>query len=190
MPTFVARTNLPTREAFRWSLSVARRELGVSSGTLSQRLSDSNEAPGEDHCYSSKQIFGCVFGSLHKAKLDQVRQETAHTSLKTSILRGDFLNRAALQDVFDHCATSIKQTIEGSALTRSEKDDILRSISKIPIEIENLAAGSRRGQNGAPSGEDKAARKKRKPKRPAEAEHSKTIAAPLVDEWNPRSSIS
>ena len=80
MPTFVPRTNLPTKEPFRWSLSVARRELGVSSGTLRERLSDLNEAPGSDGRYSSRQLLGAFFGSLHKAKLKQIEEETAKFS--------------------------------------------------------------------------------------------------------------
>ena len=169
MPTFVSRSNLPTREPFRWSLTIARRELGLSWGTLSQRLGDANESPAADGCFSSRQLLSACFGSLHQAKLKQTQTETELTSLKASILRNEYLNRAALEEIFDRCAISIKQIVGNSGLSSAEQDDFLRSIARIKIEIGSLAAGSCRAGNG--SGDHAKPRKKpgQKPKRPAAA---------------------
>ena len=163
MPTFVPRTNLPTREPFRWSLWVARKELGISPTTLKGRLSDANEGPGPDGCYSTKQLLAAAFGSLHRARLSQIKEETQHTGLKNQILRSEYLNRAALEDVFGRCAISIKQIIENSALTRSEKDDLLHSLAAVREGISSVAAGSKRTGNG--SGDHPAKRKRGRPRK-------------------------
>jgi hypothetical protein len=166
MPTFVPRTNLPTKEPFRWSLNVARRELGVSSGTLSQRLSDANEAPGEDGCFSSRQLLSAVFGSLHKAKLEQVQQETQHTVLKNQILRGEYLAKDELTRIFGETATSMLEVIQHSKLTLAEQADLQRVLSTVPIRISDLAKAHSRLGEPSPNGHPK---RGRKPKRPAEA---------------------
>jgi hypothetical protein len=153
MPTFVAKSNLP-RDPFRWSLS------------------DSNEAPGSDGCYSSRQLLSACFGSLHKARLEQIEQETKHTGLKNGILRGEFLDRRALESVFGQVATLMKQVIENSPLDRSEKDDLLRALASVPVGIADVAAAGRRAGNGSGDhSEGTKPRKKpgRKSKRPAES---------------------
>jgi hypothetical protein len=113
-------------------------------------LSDANEPPGEDGCFSSRQLLSAVFGSLHKAKLHQVQEETRYTALRSQILRGEYLERAALQNAFGRVAERILEVIRNDrALSAEAREDLLRSLSSVPILISDVAAGPRRARDGS-----------------------------------------
>ena len=98
--------------------------MGISAGTLKQRLADSNAAPGEDHCYSSRQLFDACFGSLHRARLRQIEGEIKHTAFRTGILEGAYLERADLEHAIV-LTLAVKKPFVDSPTTISDRKMIL-----------------------------------------------------------------
>jgi hypothetical protein len=115
-------------------------------------------------------LLSAVFGSLHKAKLLQVEEETRHTALRNGILRSQYLPRADLESGLGHAAQGIVTIVEGSKLSREEKDDIRRQLSSIRVIIASAASRSRQGQNGDGTEEpgQKRKRKRGRPRKPVE----------------------
>jgi hypothetical protein len=74
-------------------------------------------------------------------------------ALKTSILRGDHLNREKLELALREVMLAIKQIIEGSKLAQAEKLEIFQNLSQIPIII----AETKRDQTKALSRQQAAA---------------------------------
>ena len=126
--------------------------------TLAARLRDAGEHP-EAGCWQTKQIVSVLFGNLHAQKLRKTTEEADSVALKNAILRGEFLNRLDLENIFERVAERIKEVIKRSALSAEDKDDLFRAISGIKVGIGDLAARGRRAKNGS-GDHPKAARKK------------------------------
>jgi hypothetical protein len=132
-------SNLPQQEPLRWNVEKAGVEFGSASATLRKSLAKISELAGPDGCYSTKQIVGAIFGSMHIEKLATQKELRRKLELENAITTGSVLDRAALSTAFAAIADAITSRIMSSELSRDAKEDLLRDLSSIPVAIETVA---------------------------------------------------
>ena len=169
-------SNLPA-EALRWTLLRAAKEIGfISAPTLASRLRDSGEQPDAGDCWSTSQVLGAAYGGdLHSQRVREVAERADAWALKNAVMRGEYINRLELEQMFAGIAASIKTVIRSSTLTREEQDDVLRSMSGIKVRVAGIAAAQRRGINGdgrdnGDGSKQPARRKRGRPRKVVEAQ--------------------
>ena len=118
-------------------------------------------------------------------RLRKVKEEADELALGNAIVRGEYVNRAELEQLHAAIANHIKSVVRSSRLSRSDQDDVLRSMSDVKFRVADIAAAQRRGMNGEASGNGNGSgptrkRRKRKPGRKPkqkEAEDEQPAAA-------------
>ena len=137
----------------RWSLLAASREFPHSDVTIASRLADLGEQPDADGLWTTQQLYGALIGgALPAERLKKLRAETAKTELETAILRGDYLNRRELENVFAQITDGVLQIIKTSKLTLEEQNDLRRQLSSIPVVIRHAARSQTRHSRNATNG--------------------------------------
>jgi hypothetical protein len=81
----VTKSNLPQNVPLKWNVEKAAAEFGLTIMTLRKALSKDSTRPGEDGCYSTKQICEALFGDMHKEKIATQRQITERITLENQI---------------------------------------------------------------------------------------------------------
>ena len=84
------------------------------------------------------------YAPLTAARIRKLKNEAEFVALKSSILRGDHLQRQKLSAALLDLMLAVRQIIEGSKLTAQEKDEIFQNLSQIPITVEQARRDQRR----------------------------------------------
>lgn len=71
-------------------------------------------------------------------RIAKLRNESEHVALRTSVLRGDHINRKALELGLMEIMLAIKQIIETSKLSDGEKREILQNLAQIPVTVDQV----------------------------------------------------
>jgi hypothetical protein len=82
--------------------------------------------------------------ALTGARIRKTRNEAEFIALKSSIVRGDHLNRAMLEAVLSDVTNAIRQIIEATPLTPGEKGEIYQNLGQIPITLAQARQDQRR----------------------------------------------
>jgi hypothetical protein len=72
---------------------------------------------------------------MHVEKLGTQKALRRKLQLENAVTEGQLVQRSELMKVFSAIADAITSRIMASALSRSEKEDILRDISSIPVVL-------------------------------------------------------
>ena len=143
------KSNVPS-EMLRWSLFKASREFGTAEITLGKKLGEAGEVAGPDECFSTRQILRGLYGEVYAERLRKTKEEADMVGLKNAAMRGDFLSRFELQNLFGQIAHAILEIIKSSGLTKEEQNDVRRQIASIPVVLRQTAKAQSKGTlNGA-----------------------------------------
>lgn len=145
-PRMSHRTNVVP--PLRWSARAVLQEFEVSQSLLNARLDDVEERPGEDNCYSTKQIVNALFGTLRDARLKKLKLESERLELENAELRGEMLPKSELMRVFSELSAVMLEIIKSSKLSAQERVDLREALANIEIRVEDAAKVQARGQNG------------------------------------------
>ena len=134
------RGNLPTAP-FRWPLGAVEREFKLAGETIKRRLEAAGEKAGEDGCFSTEQLLRSIYGSLENERIRETSARADHWQLRVRALKGELLDREALELGLGSVFVAIRQILESApGLPRTTKADILSAISATPVVIKGVAA--------------------------------------------------
>jgi hypothetical protein len=134
----VTKSNVPAA-ALRWSVERTGTEFGFTSQTLRKSLGKTAAIADANGLFTTKQICQAIFGSMRVEKLATQRQLTRRYELENAITEATVLDRAELMKGLALIADAMVSRIMASRLARSEKEDILRDISSLPLVLEETA---------------------------------------------------
>jgi len=134
----ITKSNVPAA-ALRWSIERAGIEFGLTSQTLRKSLGKTTATADADGLFTTKQICQAIFGSMHVEKLATQRQLTRRYELENAITEATVLDRVELMKGLALIADAMVRRIMSSGLARSEKEDILKDLSSIPLVLEETA---------------------------------------------------
>jgi hypothetical protein len=135
-----SKSNVPN-EPLRWSIERAGIEFGLASHTLRKSLAKTSATPDADGLFTTKQIIAAIYGVLDQEKLATQKELTKRYQLNNRIVEASVLDRAELMKGLATVADAIVSRITSSGLARSEKEDILRDISSLPLVLRRLRIG-------------------------------------------------
>jgi hypothetical protein len=127
----------------RWTIYQAAKEFGIPRTTLRRQLQSGGVLPGADGCYETRALCNTIFGSLHQARLKQIGIESDISGLKLARLRAESLDAKELGHQIDLIFQGIKSIILGSDLPMRDRQDILASLSDLPMVLERQAKQQR-----------------------------------------------
>jgi hypothetical protein len=121
----------------RLSVMAASREFDLSRNAIKARLQSTQ--PGEDGCYSILQVANAIYNDS-KALKDQTEIERCRWyKLRNEAIEGRMLDRAALEEGLSASYSAIRLIIEGTHLSRRDKDDIYKQLAHCPVVVQQIA---------------------------------------------------
>jgi hypothetical protein len=132
-----SQTNVPG-VPLRWSVSSAAREFKSSEETIRKRLTTEEEA-GADGCYSTAQVARALHGGMHAERLREIRGRADLLELKAAALKAEVLDRQLLETAIGAVFKSMGSILASAPIPRSTRDDLLSSLSSIPLAIKGVA---------------------------------------------------
>jgi hypothetical protein len=145
-------SNIPLT-SLRWSVATAAREFELSTETIRRRLTTEEEA-GADGCYSTAQVVRALHGGLHAERLREVRGRADLLELKAAALRAEILDRNLLEIALSGIFKAAVAIINSAPIPRVTKDDLLSSLSSIPLVIKGVAEKQTKQLRVAPANGD------------------------------------
>jgi phage terminase Nu1 subunit (DNA packaging protein) len=153
--------NLPL-DVLRWNLHKAAREFETTAETLKKRLASVDEEADADDCWSTSQIVKALFSSPAFERTREVKERADHWSLRNGALRGELLEKEALNRGLSTVFTTIAEIIRTAPVPAQTRTDVLETLGRIPIVVRDVAARQRRqihlqpdaGPNGEEAGDE------------------------------------
>ena len=124
----------------KWDVRAAAREFGLTVDTLRRKLNAAKQVPAAAGTWTTAQIVAALYGDIHGQRLRKTSAEATHWELKNQVLTGESLPRALLTPALTEIFVIIRQLIEASSMTTSEKRDLLNTIATWPVAVKNVAA--------------------------------------------------
>jgi hypothetical protein len=87
-------------EPIKWTLRRASAEFGVSVPTLVGKLNEAGETADESKTFSTRGIVTALYGDVHRERFAKLKAEREQVELENAIMRGDFVARVELENVF------------------------------------------------------------------------------------------
>jgi hypothetical protein len=128
------RPGRPTTAALRWNLQQASREFGVNRETLERRRRAKDLVPGEDGCFSTKQIAALVMGDDQaQAYLELTRAKAERERVQTEILRKERWPREDVGELLTTTFSNVRGIILASRLDDQSKDDLITELREADL---------------------------------------------------------
>jgi hypothetical protein len=134
--------NVPS--PLRWSVPSIGHEFGVSLETVRKRLSVAGEEAGSDGCFDTGQVIASLFGSINFERQRETKERADHWSLRNGALRGELLDKDALNHGLSGVFAAISQIIQSAPVPVTTKNDVLAACGRIPIVVRDVAARQRK----------------------------------------------
>lgn len=109
---------------------MASTEFGVTTDLIGRRLKGENIIPGEDKCYSTRDIARALFGNYDRHRARKMESEAEKWELETAITRKELVKTDKVVNQFHSFCIELRQLIMGSSLPHEEKEDLLTSMAK------------------------------------------------------------
>lgn len=136
----------------RWRLHMAAVEFGVDDKTLEKAIKVAGLVPGEDGCFSTRDICVAIFGDL---KGDLIRAQTRDANesadikaIKKANLLRENIPAALVEKVWSAAISELRQRVLYSALADDAKADILHDLKAIPVEEYFATAAADKDEGG------------------------------------------
>jgi hypothetical protein len=119
--------NLPKGPA-RWLVSRAVLEFAASRETIRAGLARDGVKPGDDNCYSTKQILAAIYGDLRGEQLRRLREDADNIALRNKALRTELVPLGEVQSAVAAVLSSIEQVLLASKLSADEKESMVKHV--------------------------------------------------------------
>ena len=131
----------------RWTRNNAAMEFGISDKNLTLRLRRKSIKPGEDGCYSTKQICDAVFGDIDGEKLRLTKEQADRVAWENRINEGEYIKAADYRQVTERGLSAMVAAVNSAA--NLEDEDKAKIIRHLRACGESVVAGTG-GGNTAP----------------------------------------
>jgi len=119
------------KAALRWTLNNAAKEFGAHREKLERRRRALDIQPGNDDCFSSREVAAMLFGDRDAELTGKIAAERKGQELKNARTEGELVPTAAVMKLCERVVIVIRQKICTSSLTESEKDEILNDLVRL-----------------------------------------------------------
>lgn len=123
----MARTG-PKSESFRWSINRAAVEFGADNSTLERRRRAAGIEPGEDGCYSTRDVAAMIFGDKEAETIRKISAEARQVELKNAITEGELIPVSSVIKICARVLVPVRQKILSSSLSEQERHDMLEDL--------------------------------------------------------------
>jgi phage terminase Nu1 subunit (DNA packaging protein) len=120
----------PRRQAVRLSFADAEAEFSIHRDTLSKRLQQAGQTPGEDSLWSLKQICAAVYTDKEVERARLAKEQADRIALDNAERRRLLISVEDAATLARKFTFAAREKIRGvSSLTVEEKNDIIKSIN-------------------------------------------------------------
>lgn len=117
---------------------MAALEFDVDDHTVGKKLRASGALPGEDGCYSTKQMVEALFSNdeieLVKARVKDTNASAFMREVKTDTLLRNNIPAGMVEKVWSDYIRDITEKIKQSSLPLNERNDLLKDLGTISID--------------------------------------------------------
>lgn len=124
----------PKITPLRWTIASAAREFALDRKTLEKRLSVAESSPGEDGCFSTRQILGAAFGDLAGEKLLKLQAERELMQLRRDGQKRLLVPLSEVRATWSAHTIAQRAAVMAQDCDRRTKDKIIAAIRDIPDE--------------------------------------------------------
>lgn len=122
------REGRPTSKALRWTLQQAATEFGNDRTQLERRRRALFIEPGEDGCFSSREIAALIFGDKEAEIIGKLAAERKHIEIKNAQLEAELVPTAAVCQLMEGMFVVIRQKICSSKMPQNLITEILEDL--------------------------------------------------------------
>jgi hypothetical protein len=123
----------------KWTIEAVSREFKQAQNTVRKILNQGGAEPSKDGTYSTEQVTACLFGNLHAEKIRKERELVRKYRLENEITESAVVNKSEALKGLALIADEMTSIILRSALSQSEKEDLQRALSSVPVVCEDAA---------------------------------------------------
>lgn len=133
------RVGRPETEPLRWNLQQAEREFGPKRDTLSIRARALGIMPGDDGCYTSRNILAMIAGDKETETIGKIKAEREFYELRNEETRRQRIPIELIAPVYETMFRNVRGIIMASRLSDNDKQDIFAELREGGQKMKELA---------------------------------------------------